>query len=210
MIGKISPKVLEIFGSYEYIIKIEEIFFDKYKENYICSRIFDEVDGEDVFRFICDKKLFNKNDINLFPNLTLINVELNFSFIFTGNDLFMEKNDKIYFLIISKVGMTQGEWNLGRIFLYKYQFVMDYDNKLIGIYKESMGKKEEENIIEKNKYDIIILILIVFLVVIFIAMLIIFALIKKDFWKNRKKRISEIDDDFLYITKENEKQKEIN
>ena len=211
MIGKIDLKNLEIFGSYEYILKIEEIFFDKYKENYICSRTFDEVDGEDVFRFICDKNLFNKNDINLFPNLTLINVELNFSFIFTGNDLFIEKNDKIYFMIVSKVGRTQGEWNLGRIFLYKYQFIMDYDNKLIGIYKES-ERKIEEKIKEKNKnkYKFAILIIIIVLLVIFIVVLIIFAFIKKGFWKNRKKRISELDDGFLYITKENETQKEIN
>ena len=203
MIGKIDLKNLEIFGSYEYILKIEEIFFDKYKENYICSRTFDEVDGEDVFRFICDKNLFNKNDINLFPNLTLINVELNFSFIFTGNDLFIEKNDKIYFMIVSKVGRTQGEWNLGRIFLYKYQFIMDYDNKLIGIYKES-ERKIEEKIKEKNKnkYKFAILIIIIVLLVIFIVVLIIFAFIKKGFWKNRKKRISELDDGFLYITKE--------
>ena len=33
----------------------------------------------------------------------------------------MEKNDNIYFMIVSKVGKTDGEWDLGRIFLYKYQ-----------------------------------------------------------------------------------------
>ena len=204
MLGKIEPKILEIFGSYEYINKIEEIFFKKYKDNNICRRIFDEVNGEDVFRFICDKNLFNKTDIYLFPNLTLINVELNYSFILTGEELFMEKNDKIYFMIVSKVGATEGHWDLGRIFLYKYQFVMDNDNNLIGIYKESGGEEEEKQEQPKKNYASIIIILIIVLGIIFIAIGVILALIKKNICKNRKKRLSELDDDFMYLTKDKE------
>ena len=204
MLGKIEPKILEIFGSYEYINKIEEIFFKKYKDNNICRRIFDEVNGEDVFRYICDKNLFNKTDIYLFPNLTLINVELNYSFILTGEELFMEKNDKIYFMIVSKVGATEGHWDLGRIFLYKYQFVMDNDNNLIGIYKESGGEEEEKQEQPKKNYASIIIILIIVLGIIFIAIGVILALIKKNICKNRKKRLSELDDDFMYLTKDKE------
>ena len=204
MLGKIEPKILEIFGSYEYINKIEEIFFKKYKDNNICRRIFDEVNGEDVFRFICDKNLFNKTDIYLFPNLTLINVELNYSFILTGEELFIEKNDKIYFMIVSKVGATEGHWDLGRIFLYKYQFVMDNDNNLIGIYKESGGEEEEKQEQPKKNYASIIIILIIVLGIIFIAIGVILALIKKNICKNRKKRLSELDDDFMYLTKDKE------
>ena len=200
MIGKIIPNILEIFGSYEYLTKIEELFFEKYKENFVCKRIFDEVNGEDVFRFTCDKNLFNKNDINLFPNLTLINVELNYSFVFTGEELFMEKNDKINFMIVTKIGRTEYEWDLGRIFLYKYQFVMDNDNNLIGIYKES--EEEEEELPKQNNYILIIVILIIVLGFIFLALGIILALIKKNLCKNRKKRLSELDEDFIYLTKD--------
>ena len=203
MLGKVEPKILEIFGSYEYIIKIEEIFFKKYKDNNICKRIFDEVNGEDVFRFTCDKNLFNKTDINLFPNLTLINVELNYSFILTGEELFIEKNDRIYFMIVSKIGTTEGHWDLGRIFLYKYQFVMDNDNNLIGMYKESGGEEEKQEP-PKKKYVTIIIILIIVLGVIFIVIGIILALIKKNICKNRKKRLSELADDFTYLTKDKE------
>ena len=203
MLGKLEPKILEIFGSYEYIIKIEEIFFKKYKDDGICRRIFDELNGEDVFRFTCDKNLFNKTDINLFPNLTLINVELNYSFILTGEELFMEKDDKINFMIVSKVGLTEGHWDLGRIFLHKYQFVMDNDNNLIGIYKES-GEQEEKQLSPKKNYLTIIIILIIVLGLIFIAIGVILALIKKNLCKNRKKRLSELDDDFMYLTKDKE------
>ena len=57
VVGKIELKVLEIFGSYEYIIWIGKTYFSKYMNNDICRRIWDVVDGEDVFRFICDKNL---------------------------------------------------------------------------------------------------------------------------------------------------------
>ena len=51
-------------------------------------------------------------------------------------------------MIVSKVGKDDGDWLLGRIFLYKYQFVMDNDNNLIGIYKDY----KEENKNEKEEY----------------------------------------------------------
>ena len=54
MIGRIEPKILEIFASYEYITSIEKIYFQKYIENQICRRIWDELDGEDIFRFLCE------------------------------------------------------------------------------------------------------------------------------------------------------------
>ena len=37
MIGKIDPKFLDIIGPYEYIIAIEEIFFESYKNKSICN-----------------------------------------------------------------------------------------------------------------------------------------------------------------------------
>ena len=140
MIGKIDPKFLDIIGPYEYIIAIEEIFFESYKNKSICKRVFDKLDGEDIFRIICDKDKFGKSDIELFPNLTMRNSELNFPFVLTGKELFMEKNNRINFLIVSKFGKVDIDWILGRIFLYKYQFVMDNDNNLIGIYKDNLGK----------------------------------------------------------------------
>ena len=134
----------------------------------------------------------------------MINIELNYSFIFTGEELFMEKNDKIYFMIVSKIGTTQGHWDLGRIFLYKYQFVMDNDNNLIGLYKDSGVEEEKKQESTKKNSVSIIIILIIVLGLIFIAIGIILALIKKNICKNRKKRLSELDDDFMYLTKDKE------
>ena len=141
--------------------------------------------------------MFNKSDIDLFPNLTLVNVELNYSFVFTGEELFMEKNDNIYFMIVSKVGKTDGEWDLGRIFLYKYQFVIDNDNNLIGIYKE----KENNNEPKEKNYTMLIIILSILLINLIIALVVVIYYIRKNICKTRKRRLSEIsDEDYIYFT----------
>ena len=200
MIGKIDPKFLDIIGPYEYIIAIEEIFFESYKNKSICKRVFDKLDGEDIFRIICDKDKFGKSDIELFPNLTMRNSELNFSFVLTGKELFMEKNNRINFLIVSKFGKVDIDWILGRIFLYKYQFVMDNDNNLIGIYKDY----KEENKNEKEEYKLIYIFLIALVIILFIILGLTIIFFKKGICKNRKPRISEIDDDFLYESEKGE------
>ena len=200
MIGKIEPKILEIFGSNEYIEAIEEIFFDEYKKKDICKRTFDKVLGEDVHRFICDKGKFNKSDIDLFPNLTLVNNELNYSFILTGNELFMEKDNNISFMIVSKVESPIKEWELGRIFLNKYQFVMDNENNLIGIYK----KENNDNKSKKQNKNMLIVIISILSLNMLIAIGVIIYYIQKNVCKNRKQSLSELDDDYLYQIKEKE------
>ena len=197
-IGKIEPKFLDIIGPYEYIIAIEEIFFEKYKNKDICKRIFDKLDGEDIFRYVCDKDMFEKKDIDLFPNLTLISAELNFSFVLTGKELFMEKNNKINFLIVSKFGKTDVDWKLGRIFLYKYQFVMDNDNNLIGIYKDNNKNVFEEK--EKNSTMLIVILSILALNMIVILSVTNFCIWKK-LCKNSKRQLSELEEeDYIYFT----------
>jgi hypothetical protein len=197
-IGKIEPKFEDIIGPYEYIISIEEIFFEKYKNKDICKRIFDKLDGEDIFRYVCDKDMFEKKDIDLFPNLTLISAELNFSFVLTGKELFMEKNNKINFLIVSKFGKTDVDWKLGRIFLYKYQFVMDNDNNLIGIYKDNNKNVFEEK--EKNSTMLIVILSILALNMIVILSVTNFCIWKK-LCKNSKRQLSELEEeDYIYFT----------
>jgi hypothetical protein len=206
IIGKIDPKILEIFGSYEYITTIGKIFFQKYIDNNICKRIWDEVNGEDVFRFICEKEKFNTSDINDFPSIQLINTEMNTTFEFNGNELFHEKDDKIVFQIVAKTGRTDGEWILGRIFLLKYQIMFDNDNNLIGIYLSKNDNEKNDKVDINNKgsniYMILIIILIVILLII-IALLVYMAITKKGICKNNRKRLAELNDDFVYIPSNN-------
>ena len=207
IIGKIDPKILEIFGSYEYITSIGKIFFQKYIDEQICRRIWDEINGEDVFRFICEKSKFNTTDINEFPPIKLVNTEMNYTFEFGGKELFHEKDDKYIFQIVAKTGRTDGEWILGRIFLFKYQIMFDNDNNLIGIYKLANESKQPEKVDDKknnrNIYIILIILLITFLIIIS-GLLVYMIYNKKGICKNRKKRITELDDDFVYIPKDDD------
>lgn len=206
IIGKIDPKILEIFGSYEYITTIGKIFFQKYIDDNICKRIWDEVNGEDVFRFICEKDKFNSSDINDFPSIQLINIEMNTTFEFNGNELFHEKDDKIVFQIVAKTGRTDGEWILGRIFLLKYQIMFDNDNNLIGIYLSKNNNEKNDKVVINNKghnvYMILIIILIVILLII-ISLVVYMAITKKGICKNKRKRLDELNDDFVYIPSNN-------
>ena len=63
------------------------------------------------------KNIIKFND---FPQLTIVDIDMNYSFIFNGEELFMKKNDKIIFQIVAKSGRTDGQWILGIIFLKKY------------------------------------------------------------------------------------------
>ena len=100
----------------------------------------------------------------------------------------MEKDNNISFMIVSKVESPIKEWELGRIFLNKYQFVMDNENNLIGIYKkennDNQSKKQNKNML--------------------IAIGVIIYYIQKNVCKNRKQSLSELDDDYLYQIKEKE------
>ena len=204
MIGRIEPKVLEIFGSYEYLTSIEKIFFQNYIENNICRRILDVIEREDVFRFTCQRDKFNKSDINSFPQLNIVNTEMNYTFVFAGEELFMEKDDKILFQIVAKSGRTDWKWVIWRIFLLKYKFIFDNQNNLVGIYKinDNEDNNNEQKRINDNKNQIYYILLIIILITILLVLIVIFIYLvynKKWLCKIRKKRISELDDDFIYI-----------
>ena len=127
---------------------------------------------------------------------------MNYSFVFNGDELFQEKEDKIIFLIVANSGRTDGEWFLGRIFLLKCQIIFDNENNLIGIYKKN---HENKKIKINNKIRNLFFLLIAILIIILLILITSFTYIiytKKGLCKNRKKRLSELDDDFIYIPKD--------
>ena len=85
---------------------------------------------------------------------------------------------------------------MGRIFLKKYQFIFDNDQRIITYIKKNKIKKEDN---KKNNLNIVIILkimLIAFLLIGFVAGII----LGKNIWdKNRKKRANELtDDDYDY------------
>ena len=193
------------FATFEYFDSIKKNFFDKYITNGIC-RINGLKEFYLKYKYItCDKQKFNEEK-KKFPKLILFSVGLNYTYELTYEDLFMDVNDNILFL------MFYDPWNprtfkFGEKFITKYNFIYQIDQKNIGFI--NYNKKEEgnndkdkrEEIIEnKKKMDVIWIIILSVLVV----GIIIGIVVGKKIWDNkRKKRANElVDDDYEYKTGE--------
>ena len=83
----------------DYYDNIKKYYFNKYLENNICEeKISILLYGIKEYMIVCNATI--KNELKNFPNLHLFYRQLNFTFSLAHNDLFMELNDKIYFLVI--------------------------------------------------------------------------------------------------------------
>ncbi len=143
---------------------------------------------DDYIAFYCDKDV-DVSKINL-GNLLFIKKEKNFSFNFTSNDLWIEKNEYKIFTILQKVSFFNDIWYFGKPIFKKYPMVFDYSNKQIGFYTQ-LSEKEVEN---NNKSNIFVYVIIIIGLIIIIAVLI-FLLIKCYINLPRKKRANEMNDD---------------
>ena len=116
--------------------QLKFLFFEKYFENKICQFQKVQKDNDEKIFIFCSKKNFGEIEKNFFPkiifniknNSNLIQLELNYT------DLFITKNDKIFFSIAFSLHDRQDMIKVGQIFLHKYKFVFDYDNEEIGLY----------------------------------------------------------------------------
>ena len=189
MIGVISFNNNYITGTEEYKATINMMFFNKYIDEGIC---FDDNINSHYFLFYCKSKDFYKKDIDEFPSLNFYHFQYNFTFSFNGSDLFFEKNGYYYFLVIFD-RYNYRNWNLGKLFLKKYQLIFNPDSKMINYYIENYGISinEEDQIINK---DIIILILIVIIIISFIVG----TIIGRSIYNNKKKKAKEMKEEYLF------------
>ena len=131
----------------------------------------------------------------------------NMTFVFEPKDLFYEKDNIYYFLIIYKpidhITSPDSEWLVGTLFLQKYLLAFNRNDRMIYFYKTTHTNDTSGN--DNNgkglstKYIVIIVVLSVVLLGIIGAL--IFYIIKI---KPRKKRANELADDFDYQEKQNE------
>ena len=69
--------------------------------------------------------------------------ELNYTFEFTYEDLFLEKDHNFWFLIVlSSFQNDLEEWNMGIIFLRKYNLIFNQDTKTISFYNPNIKVKD--------------------------------------------------------------------
>ena len=185
------------------------ILLEKY-EKYFEEFINKEECFKDEFTDLRKKYFFYcKNDKNIitkvkskFPSFRFRSNDLDYNFYLEADDLFFEKNNYIYCLLFFHYStLLEANWIMGKPFLKKYQFSFNPDNKQIFFYSkkdDNKGKTDELN----GKMNLGTIVIIVLITVINVS--IIFFLIFKFFIYekiNRKKRANELDDDFEYVQK---------
>ena len=189
------------------IPKYLQPFYHKAFEEYIDKKeCFTETFDWGLYSFYYCKK--NKNIISeikkTFPGVIFKNTDLSYNFYLESDDLFIEEKDYIFCLIYFETKNNGNNiWKLGKPFLKKYQFVINYDEKYMKFYtkldeKHNNNKNEEKtnNGVSYTVY-IISIILAVIIVTIICFLFFKFYLYEKYF---RKKRANELDDnDYEYM-----------
>ena len=182
-----------------YITMIKNNFFESYISRNICHYyIYNQIES-----FYCEKSdNFNINDLKLFPTLYFEHFELNYTFEFTYEDLFFEKDNKYFFMVSSLFDVD--DWFLGEIFFRKYQFVFNQDSKTISFYNINLDFEQKENskktiIINKSIDWKLIILIIILSSILFIG---IGYIVGKNIYKKykKKKRANELDDDYDYTS----------
>ena len=145
--------------SKEYYEHIKNEFFSQYIKNGKCNEIFynkqnsiNKMKFDSNFTYIvCDKSIKIKN----FPEIIFSHSALDYIFKLTYEDLFVNFNDKIYFLVINETEKNE-RWKLGKIFFKKYNIIFDHNYKTIGIYDDKYNKSNTALIVFEWIFAIIL------------------------------------------------------
>ena len=152
--------------SKEYYNHIKNEFFNQYLKNGKCNEIFynkensyNHIKFESNFTYIvCDKSIKIRN----FPEITFTHSALDYIFTLTYEDLFVDFNDKIYFLVINETEKNE-RWKLGKIFFKKYNIIFDHNYKTIGIYDDKYNKSNTALIVFEWIFAIILVTIALYL-----------------------------------------------
>ena len=147
--------------------------------------------------------IISNKDIKYFPNLYFLSRKLSFIFELNYNDIFLEQNNKIYFLIIGK-DMYKSVWKFGKIFMKKYPFIFDQDRNTISfVHLDKFDKKpnnnQVNNVENKNKNFIHRIFECFLYSLLFIGILIGIFIGKRIWNKHRKLKANELEEKFVYI-----------
>ena len=152
--------------SKEYYNHIKNEFFNQYIKNGICNEIFynkqnsyNQIKFESNFTYIvCDKSIKIRN----FPEIIFSHSALDYIFTLTYEDLFVDFNDKIYFLVINETKKNE-RWKLGKIFFKKYNIIFDHNYKTIGLYDDKYNKSNTALIVFEWIFAIILVTIALYL-----------------------------------------------
>ena len=184
----------------DYMISLDNNFFRQFIADKICS--YESIDGYDAISCTKSEK-FSINEIKKFPPIFFEHINFEYTFELTYKDLFIEKEDKYYLLMISDPQFQKNQWILGNTFMRKYQFVFNLESKEIGFYNPNFEKKKGGKETPKDSSKLVLYIVLAVALVIIIVGIGIF--IKMKFYPSgkKKKRANELDDDFEYESQKN-------
>ena len=180
-IGKFSLSIEGIIGPNDYIKFNNETFFNDLIDKNICKiQIIYDNRNSVFYQYICNKNL----RIKQFKKLRFENKNLNYSFEFEPENLFLYENDNYYSLILFS-NQNLNNWCLGEIFMKKYQLIFEPNESSIGIY------------LKIEKLYIFYIIIVILSILLFLLS---FFLYKQLILKKRKIRVNELDENVDYIT----------
>ena len=181
-----------------YFHKIKSDFFDFYIKVGICKIN----QGIEYKNIICEKSdKFGIEQLKKFPTLYMEHHEFNYTFEFTYEDLFLEKDHNFWFLIaLSSFYSDLEEWNMGIVFLRKYNLIFNQDTKTISFYNPNIKIKNISETLWKNSIAAIAMLVIVILLIFFAVGFIYIYICKKYLKSNKdKKRLNHIYDNNEYL-----------
>lgn len=192
-IAEYSPQLGIIVGTDEYKKYIQNNFFSNLLKENICIQKTISVNSKLYSYYECNKIV----NINHFEPLIFTHQEFSYNFILDKNDLFVDFDNKKYFLCVflEKDTNTKNHWILGIPFIKKYNFVFDENKKTISFYDSEL---EEDN---KIGWFVWLLIIILILITFLLGAYLIYKIIC------RPKKISayELEDSFNIMNQNNKK-----
>ena len=173
-------------------IFIRDYFFEDYIKKNICML---NEDSSKIYYISCDINF--KEEMNKFPNINFMLRDINYIFTLTYEDLFIEFNQKIYFMIVNELFNTY-DWTFGNIFLKKFPLIFDYDKKSITFININTNINNGKDLKFEINYWMFLIGGTCIIVGICFG-----VIIGKVIWdKNRKKHANELIDDYEYNTKD--------
>ena len=208
---EINPEIDGFQITPEFFQKLNEYFFQDYYSKGICENEMIKYDRYIVIYCYADK--FLKKDIDNFPELIFYKNQINYNFTFTGNELFQQIEDKLYFKMITNLEIYNKDIIFGKLFLKKYQVIFNSDYKSISFYRNNnnnifgQNNKGNNNIaLETNKKGniLISILFVIFGIIIFVSGIFLgkkFCNIKRRIYANELE-----DNNYVYESKNNKQE----
>ena len=208
-----------IKGSVEFKENVEKSFFDQLIKLKLCKKelISENRESYEYEIYYCNNtKLVNKH-IKSFPKLDFIQKHKGLVFSFTYKDLFKQFDNKIYFMIIFrfyKYATSTSVWEVGEIFMRKFIIDFDLESRSIIFYKNQVNEashyiNENFDRHSKNGFNTNSIIRTVVETVMGIIIVFCFYLLYRKYRKSRKILANELEDNYVYIDKENVNKKQL-